>query len=122
MAGEDYLKVAAANIRRAAQAKQQEVRELQAEITRQHHDIDHEIDKLTTEKNHRQSLAASSQTDGIMRARLMKEVNDHQKLIDSKHHQKRQLEDEIKRQIDQREGQIHNLLNNAASFEGQWGV
>lgn len=122
MAGEQYLKVAAAHIRRAVQEKQNEINNFRHQMDRIRADLQREIDELNRTITQKESIISRPELDTSERVMIMHNVQEHNAAIEAKRRDINNAHDRLRRDISNLEQEIRDLLGKAVEFEQKWGV
>jgi signal transduction histidine kinase len=114
----DYLKLAAAQLRRAALVRRDESQDLRRAITQREHEVSKNISDLRNTIGNLQRTAAGS-TNAAQSALMISEINSLEQQIRDLQSNLEREKQRLNQEIKWKEGQVGTLNNQATDFERQ---
>lgn len=117
----DYLKQAAANLRRAAEAMRTDIGELQHRLTQTEQDVRRQVSELERAiRENNMWLGRSDASDGERAQRLRKNGQLDSTIVDRRH-ELASMRDQITQQINDAERTMQGLYHQASQLDNQSG-
>ena len=121
MAAGEYLKLAAANLRRAALTMQQNIADLRHDLTHSEQSIRQQIDEMNRRINdHNQQMARADKSDESRAEHLRENMHLDSEIVNRKHELNRYRE-QIQQQIINQQREIEGLNSQASQLEQRAG-